>query len=178
MTFLKKKPATLFGKNVSSVIPLLLNIIAFLFFCAGTSSTVYEDNDKKYSMWKYWNKTTDKQVWFEEGMAPCGDHHFYLKVGALYSIATLIFSLATILVNFFDFFGYPIVSKGHGILSIATVFVSAIAFTITISVMSFGVCADQLAPREMDGMKYGAAQPTEVVGCIVVLVASIFTYAF
>ena len=179
MAFLKAKPKRIFGKKVSSIVPLILNVVALFFFIAATASSVYEDGSKKYSMWKYWNKTSsggEEELWFEAEMAPCEEHHFYLKVGAIYHITTIVFSVVTIIANLLDFFDRPFVSKAHGILSVTTVFMAAISFTITISLMSNGVC--DLAPVKYAGMEYGAAQPLQVVGCIVTILASFFTYAF
>lgn len=178
MPFLKKAPKKILGMRVSSIIPLFLNITALLFYIAGLAASVYKDNSVEHSLWYWTNKTTNKETWFEFTHAPCEDYYTRINIAKIYSIAAIIFCVVTIIVNTLDVFNRPVVSKGHGILTVATAFLGVIAFTITISLMSFSVCKDQQAPLNNAGFQYGAAQPIEVIAVALSFTSAFFIYAF
>ena len=174
----KKKAAAIGGMAVSSLVPFVLLCIATMFFAAGTASTIYEDTTTKYSLWRFWNKTTGDWTVLQEEQLPCPDFWVRVNAGRIYYIATLIFATVALIVNLLDLCGRPLVSKGHGILIMATFFVGCIAWIITTSLMSNGACDDMLAPVKNPGMQYGASQPVQVVGTIIAFVAGVLVYVF
>ncbi len=177
----KKQPKTIFGKRVSSVVPLVLNIAALVFYCTAVGATIYEDNTAKYSLWRITNSSEANLTadsFLSEALLPCPQFWVTINAGKIYSIAAAVFATLTVMLNLFDLFNLPFVSKAHGIMEVTTMFVGIIAWIITVSLMHNGVCDGVLAPRLNPGMKYGVSQAVEILATILSLIAVVFTYAF
>jgi hypothetical protein len=179
MIFRFREPKKFLGVRVSSIVPLFINLVALFFLVAGLASNVYESPDKRYSMWRYENKTGDEgYVRVVASQLDCPEAYVRLIAAAIYHVAAVVFVVLTLLVNIFDVFGKTFVAKAHGILITATMFLAIIGWIITVSMVLNGVCANASAPLDVTDSTYGASQATEIVGIILCFFSAVFTYSF